>query len=189
MAIIRTYRLDEKNELQFREAWYQQFDDEELGQFVINHGTVGHMSKTNEVQDVKAERADELFAGFLATCQEDGFSEIPSEEQSWVIVQYALKSVEGTERDRYMEKKATEALTGHLAWRGLGTVESSDFAPRKLNIRVLSPAPKLAVAAVKVCIRDAKLDFTKMSVGTAPYDNVEAVKMAHPMPAKPFSLS
>lgn len=189
MAIIRTYGRDEKNELQFREAWYQQFDDDQLGQFVINHGAVGHMSKTNEVQDVHAERADELFAGFLATCEEDGYAPIAVEEQSWVIVQYALKTVDGTERDRYMEKKAKEALTGHLAWRGLGTVESSDFAPRKLNIRILSPAPKLAVAAIKVCIREAKLDLTKMSVAIAPYENVEALKMAYPMPATPFSLS
>lgn len=189
MAIIRTYRLDEKNELQFREAWYQQFDEDELGQFVINHGTVGHMSKTSDVQDVKVERADELFAGFLAACEEDGFAQIPAEQQSWVIVQWALKTKDGTERDHYMEKKAKEALTGHLAWRGLGTVESSDFAPNKLNIRILSPAPKLAVASVKVCIRDAKLDTTKMSVGIAPYENIAAVKMAHPMPAKPFSLS
>lgn len=188
MAIIRTYRLDDAKDPQFREAWYQDFEDEEGGQFVINHGTVGHMSKTNKALDVDAERADELFAGFLETCAEDGFVEIPEAEQTWVIVQYALKTVEGTERDRYMEKKAKEALTGHLAWRGVGTVESSDFAPRKLNIRVLSPAPKLAAAAIKVCIRDAKLDFTKISIATAPYDNVESAKMVYPMPPKPFSL-
>ncbi|WP_313814251.1 hypothetical protein [Glutamicibacter sp.] len=189
MAIIRTYRLNEKNELLFREAWFQQFDDDQLGQFVINHGTVGHMSKTNEVLDVTADRADELFTGFMETCQAEGYAEIAEEDQSWVIVQYALKSANGTERDHYLEKKATEALTGHLAWRGLGTVESSDFGNRKLNIRILSPAPKLAVNAIKVCIREAKLDFTKMSIATADYDAVDNARMAYPLPAKPFSLN
>ena len=188
MAIVRTYRLDEKNVLHFREAWFQQFENEELGQFVINHGSVGHMSQTSDVQDVDNDRADELFAGFMEACAEAGYKEIEAEDQSWVIVQYALKSANGTERDHYLEKKAKEALTGHLAWRGLGTVESSDVGNRKLNIRVLSPAPKLAVAAIKTCIREAKLDFTKMSIGVAPYAEVNKLKMAHPMPSKPMSI-
>lgn len=189
MAIIRMYRVDEKNDLYFREAWFQQFEDDDLGQFVVNHGSVGHMSKSSEVQDVSADRADELFAGFTETCIAEGYAEIQEEDQSWVIAQYSLKSATGTERDRYMEKKAKDVLTGHLAWRGLGTVESSDFANHKLNIRILSPAPKLAVNAIKVCIREAKLDFTKLTIATAPYADVENAKMAHPLPAKPFTLS
>lgn len=189
MAIIRTYRLDDKNVLHFREAWFQQFEDGELGQFVINHGDVGHMSTTSDVQDVNNDRADELFAGFLQACTDEGYAEIKDEDQTWVIVQYTLKSAAGTERDQYLEKKVKEALTGHLAWRGLGTVESSDFAPRKLNIRVLSPAPKLAVSAIKTCIREAKLDFTKMSIGTADYATPEKLKQVHPLPAKPMTLS
>lgn len=188
MAIIRTYRLDDKNELHFREAWYQQFEDQDLGQFVINHGSVGHQSKTSSVQDVDMDRADELFAGFMEQCAQDGYAEIPASEQTWVIVQYSLKTAGGTERDRYLQHKASEALTGHLAWRGLGTVESSDFAIHKLNIRILSPAPKKAVAAIKVCIREAKLDFTKMTIATAPYDGLTQAKAVHPLPAKPFSL-
>lgn len=188
MAIIRTYRMNEKNELQFREAWFQQFEDEELGQFVVNHGPVGHMSQTSEVQDVTADRADELFAGFAEACAAEGYKELSDQEQSWVIVQYALKTAEGTARDKYLQNKATEALAGHLAWRGLGTVESSDFGNRKLNIRILSPAPRLAVNAIKVCIREAKLDFTKMVIATAPYDGLDQARMAYPMPPKPFSL-
>ncbi|WP_431709588.1 hypothetical protein [Glutamicibacter uratoxydans] len=188
MAIIRTYRTNHKNQLEFREAWYQQFENEDLGQFVINHGLVGHQSKTSSVQDVDMERADELFAGFSQTCELDGFAQIPDEEQSWVIVQYALKSAEGTERDRYLEHKASDALTAHLAWRGLGTVESTDFARFKLNLRILTPAPKLAVNAIKICIREAKLDFTKMTIATAPYAGLEQAKVVHPLPAKPFAL-
>lgn len=190
MSIVRTYRRDEEGTLYFREAWYAQYEGEELGQFVVNHGTVGHQSKTETAKDVSAATAEGLLDAFLEQCQEDGFKILTDEEQSWVIVQYALKTTEGTDRDKYLESTAKEALTGHLAWRGLGTVESSDYAPRKLNIRILSPEPKKAVAAVKTCLREAKLDFTKLSVAYAAFDDLENLKQGHPLPAKaPFTLN
>lgn len=190
MSIVRTYRRDEEGTLYFREAWYAQYEGEEVGQFVVNHGTVGHQSKTETAKDVSVATATGLLDAFMEQCAEDGYQTLSAEDQSWVIVQYALKTAEGTDRDKYLEATAKEALTGHLAWRGLGTVESSDYAPRKLNIRILSPEPKKAVAAVKTCLREAKLDFTKLSVATAAFDDVETLKQAHPLPAKaPFTLS
>lgn len=188
MAIIRTYHLDEKNQLHFREAWYQQFENEDLGQFVINHGAVGHQSKTSSVQDVDMERADELFAGFLEQCQADGYARSRSRSslgdravRTEERVRHRTRPLPGTQGHRRAD------LPPGLAW--LGTVESSDFAPHKLNIRILTPAPKKAVAAVKVCIREAKLDFTKMTIATAGYDGLQAAKTVHPLPPKPFSLT
>ncbi|MGL3804881.1 hypothetical protein ACSYDW_02190 [Paeniglutamicibacter sp. R2-26] len=190
MAIVRTYRRDEDGTLTFREAWYSQYEGEELGQFVVNHGTVGHQSKTETAKDVTEKVAEGLLDAFTEQCAEDGYAPLTDEEQHWVIVQYALKSVDGTDRDKYLESTAKEALTGHLAWRGLGTVESSDYAPRKLNIRILSPEPKRAVSAIKTCLREAKLDYTKLSIATAPFDGLENLKQAHPLPAKgTFSLA
>ncbi|MFF5791284.1 hypothetical protein ACFY5D_04495 [Paeniglutamicibacter sp. NPDC012692] len=190
MSIVRTYRRDEDGTLNFREAWFSQYEGEELGQFVVNHGTVGHQSKTETAKDVTEATAQGLLDAFTEQCTEDGFLPLTEADQYWVIVQYTLKSVEGTDRDKYLETTAKEALTGHLAWRGLGTVESSDYAPRKLNIRILSPEPKRAVSAIKTCLREAKLDFTKLSIATAPFDGLENLKQAHPLPAKgTFSLS
>lgn len=189
MSIIRTYRRDDDGTLLFREAWFTSYEGEELGQFVVNHGTVGHLSKTETAKDVNEATAEGLLAAFGEACIEDGFAAITDADQGWVIVQYALKTAEGTDRDRYLESTAKEALTGHLAWRGLGTVESSDFAPRKLNIRILSPEPKKAVAAIKTCLRGAKLDFTKLSIATAPFEDVNKLRQAYPLPAKtPFTL-
>ncbi|MGP9616050.1 hypothetical protein ACT3S2_03360 [Arthrobacter sp. AOP36-A1-22] len=190
MPIQRTYRRDDDGVLQFREAWFEQGEGEEAGQFVINHGTVGNLSTTKEAVDVDAERGAGLMEAFADQCATDGFAELTGADQSWVIAQYALKTTEGTQRDEYLRDKAMEALRGHLAWRGLGTVESSDFAPRKLNIRILSPEPGKAVTAITTCIRQAKLDFTKLSIGVAPHDAPEAAKQKYPMPPKtPFSVA
>ena len=190
MSIVRTYRRDEDGTLYFREAWFSPYEGEELGQFVVNHGTVGHQSKTETAKDVNQATADGLLDAFTEQCQVDGFATLAQEDQGWVIVQYALKSAEGTDRDKYLEAAAKEALVGHLAWRGLGTVESSDYAPRKLNIRILSPEPKKAVTAIKTCLREAKLDFTKLAIATAPFEDVEKLKQAFPLPAKaPFTLA
>lgn len=189
MSIVRTYRRDEDGTLKFREAWFSTYEGEELGQFVVNHGTVGHLSRTETAKDVNEETAEGLLAAFSEQCGVDGFAALTDADQGWVIVQYALKTVAGTDRDKYLESTAKEALVGHLAWRGLGTVESSDYAARKLNIRILSPEPKKAVSAIKTCLREAKLDFTKLSIATAPFENVEKARQAYPSPAKaPFSL-
>lgn len=174
-GIIRVYKRDDDGTLRFREAWV----DEEFGQFVVNHGTVGHQSET-EATDVDGEAAGNgLMEAFAAQCQEDGFSEIPQEEQHWVVAQFALKSKDGTERDKYLERKATAALTGHLAWRGLGTVERSEIADSRLNIFCLCPDVNKAVNAIKVCIRGEDLDFTKLSIGAAPFGDTSTFKAKH----------
>ncbi len=43
-GIIRAYKRDDEGVLHFREAWY----DDEDQEFVVNHGVVGHQSKTDE---------------------------------------------------------------------------------------------------------------------------------------------
>jgi len=182
---LRVYRRDEDGTLTFREAWYDEAD----GQFVVNHGTVGHRSATEETGGYAPEEAPGLLAAFGEQCAADGYAELEPGEQSWVVAQYALKSGTGTDRDRYLEGKAKEVLAEHLAWRGLGTVERSEFVPHRLNIYLLSPDPAKAVGAVKTCLREAKLDFTKLSIGVAPYADLSAIRQKYPMPAKsPFSL-
>lgn len=183
---VRMYRRGEDGALSFREAWYDGAD----GQFVVNHGTVGHQSTTKETPGVAPGEAPGLLDAFAGQCAADGFVELGREEQFWVVAQYALKSAAGTERDRYLEGKAKAVLAEHFAWRGLGTVERSEFVPHRLNIYTLCPDPAKAVAAMKTCLREANLDFTKLSIGVAPYTDLSAIRQKHPMPAKsPFSLS
>ncbi len=73
--------------------------------------------------------------------------EIPESEQFWVVAQIALKTKDGTERDRHLERKAKAALTGELAWRGLGVVDRSEIGNGHLNIFCLCPDVNKAVNA------------------------------------------
>jgi hypothetical protein len=183
-GIIRVYKRDEEGTLEFREAWF----DEDYSQFVMNHGVVGHQSKTDETDVEDAEAAERLMDAFAVQCAEDGYAEIPEDEQFWVVAQYALKTKEGTSRDRYLEEKAKDALISHLAWRGLGIVDRSEFSDARLNIFCLTPDVNKTVNAIKVCIRGEDLDFTKLSIGAAPFGE-ETFKLKHsPKPANSFTL-
>ncbi|GAA1339522.1 hypothetical protein [Arthrobacter roseus] len=185
MSFIRYYRRNPDGPMDFREAWYE----DEVGQLVVNHGHVGHQSKTTGNDDVGPEDADRMLAAFEQQCTADGYEVIPETEQSRVVAQFALKSTDGTERDRYLERKAVATITGHFAWRGLGTVEGSEFRPGRLNINCLSPDPQKAVNALKICLREAALDFTKLRIGVAPYDESTGYRLRHPLPVKsPFVL-
>ena len=184
-GIVRVYKRDDEGTLHFREAWF----DEDYSQFVMNFGVVGHQSKTEETDVPDAAAADGLLDAFAAQCAEDGYAEIPTEQQSWVVAQFALKTREGTDRDRYLEQKATDALISHLAWRGLGTVERSEFTDYKLNIFCLCPDVNKAVNAIKICARGEDLDFTKLSIGAAPCSDPAHYKLKYPAkPASSFSL-
>lgn len=185
MITIRMYKRDDAGVLHFREALYE----EEEGQLMLTSGPVGHEGSA-KVQQVVPEAAEGLLHAFAVASEEDGYAELAPEEQYWVIAQYALKTAAGTQRDRYLEHKATQAISSHFLWRGLGEVDHTEFAPRKLNIYCLVPDVKLAVAGLKVVLRDPLLDFTKLSIGSAPVNDLSALHPRHPLPAKqPFTLA
>ncbi|WP_427017243.1 hypothetical protein ACQCSX_00815 [Pseudarthrobacter sp. P1] len=207
MSIIRLYKKDDDGALSFREAWVDSPDAEEAAAdgssagaaddgvwFVINHGPVGYQSTTKETSVDTVEEAEALLAAFGIQCAEDGFAEVPLADQSWVVAQFALKTAAGSERDKFLERKATEAITSYFAWRGIGIVDRSEFVAGehgtgKLNIYCLSPDAAKAVAGIKIAIREAKQDFTKLSVGVAPYNDLAAIKGKHaPKPGAAFTL-
>lgn len=179
------YHRDGKGVLHFREAMY----DAESKEFMINQGPVGYMGTSSVVADIDEAAADKKFAAFAAKSAELGYTELAPEEQHWVVAQYALKSAEGTERDRYLEYKASTALASYFSWRGLGSVEESEFVPGKLNIFCLVPDVPKAVKGMLVVLRDANLDFTKLSIGSSAFTEPGKWKRRHPLPAKkPFVL-
>jgi hypothetical protein len=205
MSIIRLYKKDDDGALNFREAWVDAPDAEEADAegadgaddgvwFVVNHGPVGFQSTTKETSVDSVEEAEVLLAAFGTQCAEDGFAEVPLEEQSWVVAQFALKSAAASERDKYLERKAKDAITSYFAWRGIGIVDRSEIVAGehgtgKLNIYCLSPDAAKAVAGIKIAVREAKQDFTKLSVGVAPYNDLSAIKGKHaPKPGAAFIL-
>jgi hypothetical protein len=186
VSYLRVYRRREDGTLEFREAWH----DDDASQFVVNHGTVGHLSASNATDNVDAAAGEELLAAFAAQCEADGFAEIPEDAQHRVVAQFALKSQTGTDRDRFLERQAVRALTAHLAWRGLGTVEGSQIGEGKLTIFTRCVDVNKAVAAIKSCLREATSDFTKLSIAAAAPDAPEAFKLKHaPAGVRSFSLS
>ena len=185
MSITVMYRRDSEGVLYFREAMY----DAESEEFMLNQGRVGNMGTSSATAGVDEEAAEKRFAAFAAKSAELGYAEIPTEEQHWVVAQYSLKSAEGTERDRYLEYKARTALASYFSWRGLGSVEDSEFAPGKLNIFCVVPDVAKAVKGMLVVLREANLDFTKLGIGSAPIADTSQWKRRHPLPAKtPFIL-
>lgn len=183
--IVRMYRTDDAGAMVFREAWVDAGEGaEDETWFVVNHGTVGHQSTSKEAPVDTAEEALGMLAAFKEQCLADGYAELSREEQFAVVAQFAMKSARVTDRDKYLEEKAREALTAHLAWRGSGVVERTEFvngphSTGKLNIYILAPDAARAVANIKVCVREEKLDFTKLSVGVAPANDLGAIRAKH----------
>ncbi|MDQ4500880.1 hypothetical protein [Sinomonas sp. ASV322] len=185
MSFLRFYRRRGDGTLEFREAWH----DAEAAQFVVNHGTVGHVSTSKSTDDVDAAAGEALLGAFAAQCGEDGYAEIPESELHRVVAQFSLKTQDGTERDRFLERQAVGALAAYLAWRGLGTVDGSSLGSGKLTIFTRCVEPNKAVAAVKTCLREATSDFTKLSIAVAGPDEPEAFKLKHaPAGVRSFSL-
>lgn len=187
MTIARLYKLDATPEPLFREAWIAADDesnDDAGAQFVVNRGSIGHQSTTDAVQDVTLGKAKSLLAAFLLQCEEDGFAEIPLEEQDTLIIQYRLKTREGTDRDAYFEDKTRQELTSYFAWRGLGEIVSSERGDFRLNHVVKVPDAKRAVKGALVALRP--YDPTKLTLAVAPA-GTEDFKKKHPATGEDFS--
>jgi hypothetical protein len=67
-------------------------------------------------------------------------------------------------------------------------VDRSEFGDSKLNIFCLTPDVNKTVNAIKVCIRGEDLDFTKLSIGAAPFGDTAFKLKYSPKPANSFSL-
>ena len=106
-----------------------------------------------------------------------------------MIAQYALKTSTGTERDQYLEYKATRTITEFFAWRGLGVVDRSEFAPGKLNIFTLGPDPAKAVAGLKTVPARSEAGLHEAQHRSGALWRSPCRQAKHPLPAKaPFSL-
>ncbi|MDJ0314641.1 hypothetical protein [Arthrobacter sp. H35-D1] len=198
--IVRMYKKNDDGTLVFREAWVDAGGAEETDGagngsgasagaaaevfFVVNHGTVGHISTSKDAAVKSVEEAEGMLAAFAEQCGEDGYAVLKREEQTLVVAQFALKSDRVSDRDKHLAQRVKDALTPHLAWRGSGVLEKLEFTSAghglgKLNVYVVAPDAARAVANIKVCIREEKLDFTKLTVATGPIDDPSALRAKH----------
>lgn len=202
--IVRMYKKNDDGTLVFREAWVDAggagetdgldaSSDAPAGAgaaaaegdaevfFVLNHGTVGHISTSKDAPVKSLEEAEGMLAAFAEQCGEDGYAVLTREEQTLVVAQFALKNDRVGERDKHLAQRVKDALIPHLAWRGSGVLEKLEFTSAghglgKLNVYVVAPDAARAVANIKVCIREEKLDFTKLTVAAGPIDDPSALR-------------
>ncbi|WP_207345172.1 hypothetical protein [Arthrobacter sp. E3] len=206
--IVRMYKKNDDGVLVFREAWVDaggagetdEAEDDGSGVegnasaavaaeapevfFVLNHGTVGHISTSKDAPVKTLEEAEGMLAAFAEQCVEDGYAVLTRDEQTLVVAQFALKSDRVSDRDKHLAQRVKDTLTPHLAWRGSGVLEKFEFTSAghglgKLNVYIVAPDAPRAVANIKVCIREEKLDFTKLTVATGPINDPSALRAKH----------
>lgn len=199
--IVRMYKKNDDGTYVFREAWVDAGgaggEDAEAPAeifFVVNHGTVGHISTSKDMEVKTIEEAEGMLTTFAEQCVADGYALLERADQMLVVAQFALKSDRISDRDKHLAHRVKETLTAHLAWRGSGVLEKMEFTAAghglgKLNVYIVAPDAPRAVANIKVCIREEKLDFTKLTVATGPIDDVAALRAKHsPTGGTAFSL-
>ncbi|WP_366291810.1 hypothetical protein [Paenibacillus sp. AN1007] len=97
-------------------------------------------------------------------------------EKHWLAVQYPLKSAKGSKRDQWLKEKVMEYLDAALTEHELGEVDgcdqgSSTVDPAKyvMNIFCVVTDEERAIALVKKVLRESRLDYTRLQIGTMPY--------------------
>ncbi|MEC0254475.1 hypothetical protein [Paenibacillus lautus] len=118
-------------------------------------------------------------------------------EKFWLVVQYPLKSVKGSQRDHWLREKVMEYLQLSLADADLGHVDGFDMGknisdPKKysLNIFCVITEEERAIALVKRVLRESRLDYTRIKMATMPYGTEETytLKYAYKKGVTDFSL-
>ncbi|GAB3178680.1 hypothetical protein GCM10027060_04980 [Nesterenkonia halophila] len=152
---------------EYREAWF----DEEAGEFVVHHGTVGR-NGTITAETAGAEQAEGLVESFRAQCAADGFAEPDPAELIRLEVVYPLKgATPGAAEERNVTQVHTAALTW-LAWRGLGALQDPEQAARDGSQAMVMALDTLhrrkATETVAAAVRSTDVQPTRIRVARRP---------------------
>lgn len=175
--MFKLYKKDNKGSLLYAEAWAT-----EEGNAIIHTGKVGSVGKSDEF--VITERFDSE-AAFLQQSEQlykdKGYTALPDSEKYWLVLQYEMKSLKGSKRDHWLKEKVADYLNHDLGWKGLGHVDGFDMGKQisregkfALNIFMVVCYKEKAIAAVKKCTKDYRLDYTRIKIASRPYDSDES---------------
>ncbi|OUS77232.1 hypothetical protein B1748_08780 [Paenibacillus sp. MY03] len=115
----------------------------------------------------------------------------------WLVVQYPMKSIKGSQRDHWLRDKVMEYLEVSLADANFGYVNGFDMGkcisdPNKyaLNIFCVITEEERSIALVKRVLRDSRLDYTRVKIATMPYgeEGTYTLKYAFKKGVTDFSL-
>ncbi|WP_405171247.1 hypothetical protein MHI12_00980 [Paenibacillus sp. FSL H8-0280] len=97
-------------------------------------------------------------------------------EKYWLVVQYPLKSAQGSKRDHWLKEKVMEYLETVLTQADLGEVDGCDLGSRVadpkeyvMNIFCVVTDEDRSIALVKKVLRESRLDYTRIQIATMPY--------------------
>ncbi|MEK3700334.1 hypothetical protein NYE33_25445 [Paenibacillus sp. FSL R10-2199] len=98
-------------------------------------------------------------------------------EKCWVVVQYPLNSIKGSQRDEWLRDKVTEYLNKYLADAELGYVDGyelgktvSDPHQFALNIFCVVTNEQRGMALIKKVLREHRLDYTRIKMAMMPFE-------------------
>ncbi|WP_145335960.1 hypothetical protein [Paenibacillus xylanexedens] len=118
-------------------------------------------------------------------------------EKHWLVVQYPLKSANGSKRDQWLKEKVMEYLETALTQHELGGVDGCDIGssvadPKKyvMNIFCVVTDEERGIALVKKVLRESRLDYTRILIATMPYgtEGSYTLKFASKKGVTEFSL-
>lgn len=97
-------------------------------------------------------------------------------EKYWLVVQYPLKSAQGSKRDHWLKEKIMEYLETVLTQAELGEVDGCDLGSRVadpkayvMNIFCVVTDEDRSIALIKKVLRESRLDYTRIQIATMPY--------------------
>ena len=170
--MFKLHKRDATNNLLYAECWVS---DEKL--IVVHTGKVGKKGETEEFTiGEKFKTSSEFLSHFEENFKKLGYSEFHEADLTWLVVQFEMKSLKGAKRDHWLKDKVSEYLNDELGWKGIGHVDGADMGEQiafkgkyALNILCEVYDEEKGIAAIKRCLREYRLDYTRIKIASRPY--------------------
>lgn len=170
--MFKLHKKDKQNNLLYAECW---ISDEAKG--IVHTGKVGKEGNTEEHNlGEEFKTTSDFLEHFQNHFKKLGYSEFQDDGLIWLVVQFEMKSLKGNKRDHWLKEKVNEYLNSELGWRGIGHVEGFDMGEQitfkgkyALNIFCEVYDEEKGIAAIKRCLREYRLDYTRIKIASRPY--------------------
>ncbi len=190
--MIKLYKRDEKGDLHYAEYWISE------NKITLHAGKVGREGRVKEYyleKDFNTE--DEFIVFFREKYESKGYLEIKDEDTYFLAVQFPMKSLLGSKRDKWLRDKVIEYLDEELGWNGLGHIDGFDMGrlivgEKKFGLTIFCVVvdEEKGIKAIKSCLRYSQLDEHRVKIASRPYlsNNVFKLKYSAIKNDNTFSL-
>ena len=170
--MFKLHKRDNKNNLLYAECWVSA---EKKG--IVHTGKVGKEGETEEYSiGDKYKSPTDFMSHFEKEFKQLGYADFKDEELTWLVVQFEMKSLKGNKRDHWLKEKVSEYLNEELGWRGIGHIDGHDMGEQiafkgkyALNIFCEVYDQEKGIAAIKRCLREYRLDYTRIKIASRTY--------------------